>query len=59
MSQNKAMRLELPPDETMKLEQLQQALKHNLGMTYVSKAAAVRFLIRNFQFPITDQTTDL
>lgn len=50
-----SVRVDLPEDETDKLDSLQTALKHKLGVDFVSKASTIRFMIRNFVIPATDQ----
>jgi hypothetical protein len=51
-----SLRLDLPPDENLILEQLQLALKEHLKVNYISKASTIRFLIRNGSIPTTEHT---
>jgi hypothetical protein len=51
MAQTKSLRLDIPASEAAKLEEIQEQLKPVLQVTYVSKVAAISYLIRNANIP--------
>ena len=55
MTQTKSLRLDIPASEAAKLEEIQEQLKPILQVTYVSKVAAICYLIRNANIPVSQQ----
>ena len=49
-----AIRIDLPKDEALRLEEIQNFLKPILKVTYVSKASAIGYMVRSFNLPATE-----